>query len=152
MGTGSAAAFRINSTQMEAEMTTVHPRTMQPNRVPRTTGLPESTTESDKLLISTRWHNFDVAVVSVEGRLDAAGYAELLDHALSRALLCRLLILNLERVRSLPCGGDDMLRALENRCAMADVELAVLHGRYAGAEYPPAGAFDEWNSPRVQQT
>ena len=81
-----------------------------------------------KLELSTQWPSFDVALVSVEGEVDAASDAELLDYALSKALLCRLLILNLERVEFLSCSGYDMLRTLERRCAMADVELSVLYG------------------------
>lgn len=123
-------------------MTEVHARTMQPTRVQRTTALPPRGKPS-KLEMSTQWPNFDVALVSVEGRLDASTSAELLDYALSTALLCQLLILNLERVTALSGSGYDMLSTLESRCAMADVELAVLHGRYAGAEYPPAGALAE---------
>ena len=81
--------------------------------------------------MSTQWPNFDVALVSVEGEIDAATCRDLLDYALSKALLCRLLVLNLERVRFLSCSGYDTLRTLERRCAMADVELSVLHGQSA---------------------
>jgi anti-anti-sigma factor len=84
-----------------------------------------------RIEISTQWPNFDVALVTVEGEVDAAGHAELLDHALSKAPLCRLLILDLERVSFLSCSGYDMLRTLERRCAMADVELSVLYGASA---------------------
>lgn len=84
-----------------------------------------------KLQTSTEWPTFDVALLSVEGQIDADSSAELLDYALSKALVCRLLILNLGRVSFLPSSGYDMLRTLERRCAMADVKLTVLHGTYA---------------------
>ena len=116
-------------------MTSVQSRTMQSRRVRETTS-PPSDEQPSTLQISTQWPNFDVALVSVEGEVDAANSADLFDYALSKALLCRLLILNLERVRSLSCSGYDMLRTLESRCAMADVELTVLHGRYAGSGAP----------------
>ncbi|CAM3241939.1 hypothetical protein H7J08_12950 [Mycobacterium frederiksbergense] len=114
--------------QMEADMTDVQSRMMQS---PRGTAWPQPAGGSPAFEMSTRWLTFDVAVLSVEGQLNDAATAELLEYASSKALLCRLLILNLERVRSLSRGGYDMLRMLESRCAAADVALSVLHGRYA---------------------
>lgn len=118
---------------------------MQSDRTPRKTALPQLLGERSKLEMSVQWPNFDVALVSVEGHVDRATSADLFDYALSKALLCRLLILNLERVKSFSRSGYDMLRTLESRCAMADVELTVLHGRYPGADYPSADALGEWN-------
>lgn len=88
-------------------------------------------TGGSKLRTSIEWPTFDVALLSVEGQIDADSSSELLDYALSKALVCRLLILNLGRVSFLPSSGYDMLRTLEGRCAMADVKLTVLHGTYA---------------------
>jgi hypothetical protein len=132
MGTGSAAAFRTSSKQMEAKMTSVQARPAQSRRASETAS-PSPAGDPSTLEITTQWPKFDVALVSVEGHVDAAASADLLYYALSKALLCRLLILNLERVQSLSRSGYDMLRTLESRCAIADVELTVLHGVYADA-------------------
>lgn len=126
-------------------MARVQSRTMQSRRAAETAS-PPSAGQPSKLRMSTQWPNFDVALVSVEGEVDTTASAELLDYALSKALLCRLLILNLERVRSVSRSGYDMLRTLKSRCAMADVELTVLHGRYAGGSAP-----DLWQTPGRQR-
>lgn len=101
---------------------------------------PTQSRDRSKLQTTTEWLTFDVALVSVEGQIDADNCAQLLDYALSKALVCRLLILNLGRVSYLPSSGYDMLRTLKRGCAMADVKLTVLHGTYASQR--PSAAVD----------
>jgi anti-anti-sigma factor len=112
-------------------MTNIHMESIQPIRARRRPTAGRSSAARPGLEMSTQWPAFDVALVSVEGEIDAASGADLLDYALSKALLCRLLILNLERVRFLSCSGYRTIRTLERRCAMADVELSVLYGSSA---------------------
>jgi hypothetical protein len=117
-------------------MTQVRSEAMQSIRPAMTRPLQDTRPEHPSLEISLQWPTFDVALVSVEGELDAADSAELLEYATTTALLCRLLILNLERVRYLSRSGYDMVGTLRRRCATADVKLAVLHGTYES--YPPS--------------
>jgi hypothetical protein len=109
-------------------MTSINMEPVQSIQTLRTPAGTHCSPAQAKFEISTQWPTFDVALVSVQGEVDAACDADLLDYTLGKALLCRLLILNLERVRFLSCSSFDMLRTLERRCAMADVELSVLYG------------------------
>jgi anti-anti-sigma regulatory factor len=111
-------------------MTKVRTETMPSSRARCETVLPRPATENSTIVMSIQWPKFDVALVSVSGHIDAGNSDDFLDYALSRALLCRLLILNLERVSSLSVSGYEALRTLGRQCALADVEFTVLHGTY----------------------
>lgn len=109
-------------------MTNLHMEPIQSIRAMRKTRPARCPESQSALEMSIQWPSFDVALVSMAGEVDAASSTDLLDYALSKALLCRLLVLNLERVQFLSCSGYEALRTLERRCAMADVELTVLYG------------------------
>jgi anti-anti-sigma factor len=111
-------------------MTQVRSETMPSIREARKSPLRDVRVRHANLEISLQWPTFDVALVSVAGEVDTANSAELLEYTMSKALLCRLLILNLERVTYLSSSGYDMVRTLRRRCAMAEVQLTVLHGTY----------------------
>lgn len=78
--------------------------------------------------IATDWPDFDVARVLVSGDIDAARTSEIRDYVLSKVLVCQRLVLDLTRVSFFSCDGYRMVKTLEHRCALADVELRVLHG------------------------
>jgi anti-anti-sigma factor len=78
--------------------------------------------------IAAYWPTFEVAKVVVMGDVDASNEADILDYALSKALLCRELILDLTRVRFFACSCCSMLATLRLRCARAGVALKVLNG------------------------
>lgn len=78
----------------------------------------------------TQWPHFDIAAVLITGEIDAANTREVLEYVLSKALLCSRLILDLRQIDFFACDGYLMLKTLEKRCAVADVELEVLHSRY----------------------
>ncbi|CAN5840543.1 hypothetical protein BH10ACT9_BH10ACT9_55520 [soil metagenome] len=78
------------------------------------------------LTTTTDWLDYDVALTRVSGEIDATNSAELFEYVVSKVLLCRRLVFDLTRVKFLSCEGYSMLKTLERRCLMADVELEVL--------------------------
>lgn len=100
---------------------TVHTRRTGP-KIP----LPTSSRAKSQLRMHTEWQDFGVALTSVFGDIDSANVSEVLDYALSKALLSRRLFLDLSRVQFCSCEGYLMLRTLERRCLVADVELTVI--------------------------
>ncbi|MGW0160132.1 STAS domain-containing protein [Mycobacterium sp. NPDC003323] len=84
------------------------------------------------LRMETHWRDFDLAVVLVTGEVDAANAHEVLDYALSKALLCRRMVLDLTHVDFFACDCYQMLTTLRGRCLMADVDLSIQTGPVAG--------------------
>lgn len=80
------------------------------------------------LELSTEWRDIDLAVITVVGDVDAANTHQLLDYTLSKALLCRRMILDLSRVGFFASDGYRTLKTLEARCALADIDFGVVPG------------------------
>lgn len=80
------------------------------------------------LELATEWRDIDLAVITVIGDVDAANTGQLLDYTLNKVLLCRRMILDLSRVGFFASAGYAMLKTLESRCAMADIEFTVMAG------------------------
>lgn len=85
---------------------------------------------SARFEIATEWRDFDLAVVSMAGDIDATNTPTLLDYTLGKVLLCRRMILDLSGVGFFASDGYWMLQTLRSRCALADVELSVVPGSY----------------------
>lgn len=83
---------------------------------------------SHHLRISTQWPEFDLALISVTGEIDAANADTLLHYALSKALLCNRMVLDLTELGFFGCVGGEMLTTLQRRCIMADVDLTIRTG------------------------
>ncbi|MGK2853536.1 MAG: STAS domain-containing protein [Microbacteriaceae bacterium] len=98
---------------------------------------------SVQLETSTEWHDIDLAVVAVSGEIDAANTRELLDYTLGKVLLCRRLVLDLSRVGFFSSDGYWMLKTLESRCTLADVELTVVLGARVGRALHICGQADQ---------
>ena len=81
-----------------------------------------------RVQLTTQWQDFDLAVVTVTGDLDASATEVLLDYALNKALLCSRLVLDLTDVDFFAVEGYTMLKTLECRCILADVALSLLTG------------------------
>lgn len=81
--------------------------------------------------IATDWTDLDTARVLVSGDIDAGRTHEISFYVLNKVLLCRHLVLDLTRVRFFSCDGYAMLKTLEHRCALAQVELKVIYGPHA---------------------
>lgn len=88
--------------------------------------------ESARLEFATEWRDIDLAVITVTGDIDAANTHRLLDYTLGKVLLCRRMILDLARVGFFATDGYWMLKTLESRCELADVELRVVPGARVG--------------------
>ncbi|MEH3137515.1 MAG: STAS domain-containing protein [Mycolicibacterium neoaurum] len=80
------------------------------------------------LQMTTHWQDFDLAVVTVTGELDATNTDILLDYALSKVVLCQRMVLDLTDIDFFGCAGYTMLKTLEYRCILADVVLTLLTG------------------------
>ncbi len=74
------------------------------------------------------WRDIDLAVITVLGDIDAANTHRFLDYALGKVLLCRRMILDLSHVGFFATDGYWMLKTLESRCGMADIEFNVVPG------------------------
>jgi anti-anti-sigma factor len=83
-----------------------------------------------RLELATDWRDFDLAVISIAGEIDATNTRNLLDYTLGKVLLCRRLILDLSAVAFFASDGYWTLQTLRSRCALADVELSVVPGSY----------------------
>ncbi|BBZ01809.1 hypothetical protein MCHIJ_12460 [Mycolicibacterium chitae] len=81
--------------------------------------------------IATDWTDLDTARVLVSGDIDAGRTDEISSYVLNKVLLCHRLVLDLTRVRFFSCDGYAMIKTLEQRCALAAVELKVLYGPHA---------------------
>src|SRR6478609_1079113 len=87
---------------------------------------------SAALEFATEWRDIDLAVITVIGDVDAANTRRLLDYTLSKVLLCRRMILDLSHVGFFASDGYWMLKTLESRCAMADIEFNLIPGAHVG--------------------
>ena len=77
---------------------------------------------------ATEWRDIDLAVITVLGDIDAANTHRFLDYTLGKVLLCRRMILDLSHVGFFATDGYWMLKTLESRCEMADIEFNVVPG------------------------
>jgi anti-anti-sigma regulatory factor len=107
-------------------MTDILPSTVRARRIQRKVALPTGSRAQTELRMQTEWLDFDVALASVFGDIDSTNVGEVLDFALGKALLSRRLVLDLSRVQFCSCEGYSMLKTLERRCGLADVELKVI--------------------------
>lgn len=106
-----------------------------------------------ELQLSTEWLGAEViAVVSVQGDVDAATADSFLHYVLRKALLCRELVLDLSAVTFFSTAGHAALLTLANRCAMADVKWTVVPSRPVSRilsicdvarRFPIAGTVDD---------
>lgn len=87
---------------------------------------------SAALEFATEWRDIDLAVITVTGDVDAANTHRLLDYTLNKVLLCRRMILDLSHVGFFASDGYWMLKTLESRCAMADIEFNLVPGAHVG--------------------
>ena len=83
---------------------------------------------SGPLHFATEWRDIDLAVITVAGEIDSANTRRLLDYTLGKVLLCRRMILDLSQVAFFASDGYWMLKTLESRCALADIEFTVVPG------------------------
>jgi anti-anti-sigma regulatory factor len=83
---------------------------------------------SVRLAMSTDWRDIDLAVITVTGEIDAANTREMLDYTLGKVLLCRRMELDLTGVGFFASDGYWMLKTLESRCALADIEFSLRPG------------------------
>jgi anti-anti-sigma regulatory factor len=81
-----------------------------------------------KLTMRTQWRDIDLAVITVTGEVDAANTRELLDYTLRKVMLCRRMVLDLTGVGFFASDGYWMLKTLESRCALADIEFSLQPG------------------------
>lgn len=84
------------------------------------------------LEFTTEWRDIDLAVITVVGDIDAANTRQLLDYTLSKVLLCRRMILDLSHVSFFASDGYWMLKTLDSRCVLADVEFNLVPGARVG--------------------
>lgn len=84
------------------------------------------------LELTTEWRDIDLAVITVVGDIDAANTHSLLDYTLNKVLLCRRMILDLSAVGFFASDGYWMLKTLESRCALADIEFNLVLGALVG--------------------
>ncbi|MDZ7883519.1 MAG: STAS domain-containing protein [Mycobacterium sp.] len=84
------------------------------------------------LEFATEWRDIDLAVITVTGDIDAANSHRLLDYTLSKVLLCRRMILDLSQVGFFSSDGYWMLKTLESRCVLADIEFNLVPGAHVG--------------------
>ena len=89
-------------------------------------------TSSSRLELCTEWRDIDLAVITVAGDVDAANTHQLLDYTLGKVLLSRRMILDLSRVGFFASEGYWMLKTLEARCAVAEIEFKVVPGALVG--------------------
>jgi len=87
---------------------------------------------SARLEFATEWRDIDLAVITVTGDVDAANSHRLLDYALSKVLLCRRMILDLSQVGFFASDGYRILKVLESRCVLADIEFHLVPGAHVG--------------------
>jgi anti-anti-sigma regulatory factor len=87
---------------------------------------------SAALEFSTEWRDIDLAVITVVGDIDAANTSRLLDYTLNKVLLCRRMILDLSHVGFFASDGYWMLKTLESRCVLADIEFNLVTGGRVG--------------------
>lgn len=87
---------------------------------------------SPRLEFATEWRDIDLAVITVTGDVDAANSHRLLDYTLSKVLLCRRMILDLSQVGFFASDGYRMLKVLESRCVLADIEFHLVPGAHVG--------------------
>ena len=80
----------------------------------------------------TEWRDIDLAVITVSGEVDAASTHRLLDYTLGKVLLSRRLILDLTAVSFFASDGYWMLKTLESRFALAEIEYTLLPGTRVG--------------------
>lgn len=90
----------------------------------------------------TEWRDIDLAVITVTGEVDAANTRRLLDYILGKVLLCRRMVLDLTGVGFFGSDGYWMLKTVESRCALADIELTVLPGARVGRALQICGYAD----------
>lgn len=84
------------------------------------------------LEFTTEWRDIDLAVITVVGDIDAANTRRLLDYTLNKVLLCRRMILDLSQVGFFASDGYWMLKTLDSRCALADIEFNLVPGAHVG--------------------
>lgn len=84
------------------------------------------------LEFATEWRDIDLAVITVTGDVDAANTHRLLDYTLGKVLLCRRMILDLSHLRFFASDGYWMLKTLESRCVLADIEFTLVTGHLVG--------------------
>lgn len=84
------------------------------------------------LELRTEWRDIDLAVITASGEIDAANTHTLLDYTLGKVLLCRRMILDLTDVSHFGSDGYWMLKTLESRCELADIEFNLVPGARVG--------------------
>ncbi len=107
---------------------------------------------STKLAMTTEWRDIDLAVITVTGEVDAVDSRTLLDYTLSKLVLCRRMVLDLTGVGFFGSDAYWMLKTLESRCVLADVEYTLLPGTRVGRTLQVCEAAERLSEDRGSAT